>query len=118
MRKPSPISISSPRETITSRPSASAARASSIAAALLFTTRGSSLPRASSSTDGRSRSSIGERLLRVGLLGLVRRVRAPPLVALEHVPEYMLRRVGERQQLEVVGRDETIRQLDAVNPIE
>ena len=38
MRKPSPISISSPRETSTSRPSASAASASSIAPALLLTT--------------------------------------------------------------------------------
>ena len=44
MRKPSPISISSPRETITSRPSASAASASSSAAALLFTTSAASAP--------------------------------------------------------------------------
>ena len=44
MRKPSPISISSPRETSTSRPSASAASASSIAAALLLTTIAASAP--------------------------------------------------------------------------
>ena len=44
MRKPSPISISSPRETITSRPSASAASASRTAAALLFTTSAASAP--------------------------------------------------------------------------
>ena len=37
MRKPSPISISSPRLITTSRPPASAARLSSTAAALLFT---------------------------------------------------------------------------------
>ena len=37
-RNPSPISISSPRETTTSRPSAKAASASRTAAALLFTT--------------------------------------------------------------------------------
>ena len=42
MRKPSPISMSSPRETITSRPSASAASASSTAAALLLTTSAAS----------------------------------------------------------------------------
>ena len=44
MRKPSPISISSPRETSTSRPSASAASASSTAAALLLTTSAASAP--------------------------------------------------------------------------
>ena len=44
MRKPSPISISSPRETSTSRPSASAASASMTAAALLLTTSAASAP--------------------------------------------------------------------------
>ena len=44
IRKPSPISISSPRETSTSRPSASAASASSSAAALLLTTIAASAP--------------------------------------------------------------------------
>ena len=42
--KPSPISISSPRETSTSRPSASAASASITAAALLLTTSAASAP--------------------------------------------------------------------------
>ena len=44
MRKPSPISISSPRLIGTSRPSASAASTSITAAALLFTAMPSSAP--------------------------------------------------------------------------
>ena len=44
MRKPSPISINSPRETMTSPPRASAASASSTAAAQLFTTIAASAP--------------------------------------------------------------------------
>ena len=44
IRKPSPISTSSPRETTTSRPAASAASASKTAAALLFTTSAASAP--------------------------------------------------------------------------
>ena len=44
MRKPSPISTSSPRETSTSRPSARAATARSTAAALLLTTSAASAP--------------------------------------------------------------------------
>ena len=44
MRKPSPISTSSPRETITSPSRLVAARASSTAAALLLTTRASAAP--------------------------------------------------------------------------
>src|SRR6516165_30406 len=43
-RKPPPISTSSPREMITSRPSASAARSRSVAAALLLTTTAASAP--------------------------------------------------------------------------
>ena len=43
-RKPPPISTSSPRDTMTSRPRASAASASSTAAALLFTTIPASAP--------------------------------------------------------------------------
>ncbi len=45
-RKPPPISTSSPRDTITSRPRASAPRASSTAAALLLTTMPASAPHA------------------------------------------------------------------------
>ncbi len=44
MRKPPPISTSSPRETTTSRPAARAVHASSTAAAQLFTTSASSAP--------------------------------------------------------------------------
>ncbi len=44
IRKPSPISISSPRETITSPPRASAASVTSTAAAQLFTTMAASAP--------------------------------------------------------------------------
>src|SRR6516164_3817306 len=44
MRKPSPISISSPRDTITSPPRASAASVTSTAAAQLFTTMTASAP--------------------------------------------------------------------------
>ena len=53
MRNSPPISISSPRETMTSRPWASVSRASSTAAALLLTTSASSAPvsrRSSAST--------------------------------------------------------------------
>ena len=45
MRKESPISMSSPRETITSRPAAWAASSSTSAAALLVTTVAASLPK-------------------------------------------------------------------------
>jgi hypothetical protein len=44
IRKESPISTSSPLETITSRPAAVAASASSTAAALLFTTSAACAP--------------------------------------------------------------------------
>ena len=44
MRKPPPISTSSPREMITSRPVASADSVTSIAAALLLTTAASTAP--------------------------------------------------------------------------
>ena len=44
MRKPPPISTASLRETMTSRPAATVARASKTAAALLLTTRAASAP--------------------------------------------------------------------------
>ena len=105
MRKPSPISISSPRETSTSRPSASAASASSIAPALLLTTiaaLGAGEP-AQDPADvilARAARARGEVVLEV-------RVAAPGL------DDAVERRRGERRPAEVRVHDHAGRVQDA-----
>src|SRR5438874_2136351 len=65
IRKPPPISTSSPRDTITDRPWASAASTSSTAAAPLLTTRAASAPAALASSEAARPVRHSPRLRRV-----------------------------------------------------
>ena len=105
MRKPSPISISSPRETITSRPSASAASASSTAAALLLTTSAASAP---GQPPQDSRDVVLARPARPG-----RQVELEVRVAARRLAHVVERGLGERRAAEVRVDDDAGRVQDA-----
>ena len=108
MRKLSPISISSPRETMTSRPSASAASARRTAAALLLTTSAASAPvsRRSDRRDvvlARASRALGEVVLEVR-------------VAARDLGDALERLLGERRAAEVRVDDDARRVEHAPQP--